>query len=154
MLTLISFILLSQAREIYQKPGVYALDLLQKRFGAKCSAPDLYNTLGGEAHGVDFFFRKQIDASAPVPGHKRKLFVPSFVDDKASTIYVGQSEVARIADCLDRLPWSPIAWSVHRGMRDILISYAKPYMEAYRVAIAKALSDAVKTHTYALRHQG
>lgn len=137
-----------------QKPGLYVLRLLPKRFSAQRIAADLYNMLGGEAHDVDFFFREQIYTTPAVLENKRDLIVPSLVEEKASTIYVGQPEAAAIADCLDHLPWSPLAWSIHRGMKDFLVAYALPYMAAYRIPLAKALSDAVITHTYALRHQG
>ncbi len=137
-----------------KKPGVYVLKLLPKRFGAQRSAAGLYDMLGGESHGVDFFFREQMNTTAPIPEYKRKLTVPSLVDDQPSTIYVAHSEAAALADCLDYLPWSPLAWSIHRGMKDILVSYAKPYMEAYRKPLADALRAAVTTHTYALRHRG
>ena len=137
-----------------KKAGMYVLKLLPKRFGAQRSAADLYNMLGGEAHAVDFFFREQIYVIPQLPELKRELIVPSLVEDLHSTIYVGQSEAIGIADCLDHLPWSPIAWSIHRGMKDILVAYAKPYMVAYRERLAEQLSAAVKTHTYALRHRG
>lgn len=136
-----------------KKPGLYVLKLLPKRFGAQRSAADLYNMMGGEAHGVDYFSRKQI-CTAPALKAERELVVPSLVDDKFSTIYVGHPEAITIADCLDHLPWSPIAWSIHRGMKDILVAYALPYMQAYREPLAKALGAAVKTHSYALRHRG
>ena len=137
-----------------KKPGLYVLKLLPKRFGAQRSAADLYNMLGGEAHAVDFFFREHVHAIPQFPEFKRKLVVPSLVEDSRSTIYVGESEAIGIADCLDHLPWSPIAWSIHRGMKDIVVAYAKPYMVAYREQLAQQLSAAVKPHTYALRHRG
>lgn len=137
-----------------KKPGLYVLKLLAKRFGAQRSAADLYNMLGGEAHGVDYLFREQIYITPAALEFVRELVVPSLVDDKTSNIYVGQSEVATIADCLDHLPWSPLAWSIHRGMKDTLVAYALPFMVAHREPLAKALHDAVTTHTYALRHRG
>ena len=137
-----------------KKPGLYALKLLPKRFGAQRSAAGFYNMLGGEAHAVDFFLREQIYTIPQFPELQRELIVPSLVEDQTSTIYVGESEVMGIADCLDHIPWSPIAWSIHRGMKDTLVAYAKPYMVAYRERLAEQLSNAVRTHTYALRHRG
>ena len=137
-----------------KRPGLYVLKLLPKRFGAQRSAADLYNMLGGEAHQVDFFFRERIYTSPPAVQFQRELTVPSLVDETSSIIYVGQPEAFAIADCLDHLPWSPLAWSIHRGMKDILVAYALPYMVAYREPLAEALRLAVNTHSYALRHRG
>jgi len=47
-----------------KKPGRYMLTLLPKRFGAQRSAADLYNRLGNEAHGDDFFLRERLENDA------------------------------------------------------------------------------------------
>ena len=44
-----------------KKPGKRLLKLLPKRFVTQRSAVDLWNTLGGQAHDVDFFFRERLD---------------------------------------------------------------------------------------------
>ena len=61
--------------------------------------------MGGEAHGVDYFFREQIPAASALIA-ERELVVPSLMDDKHSTIYTGHPEAVAFADCLDHLPWS------------------------------------------------
>ena len=134
-----------------KKPGSSFLKLLPKRFGAQRSAADLWNMFGGEAHEVDFFLRERLEATmdADHPRHARALRVPSLVDDEFSTVYIRKSEIGAIADCLDCLPWSPLAWSIHRGMKDILVAYALPYMRVYRNSLASTLRSAVTT--YALR---
>ena len=137
-----------------KKPGPYMLTLLPKRFGAQRSAADLYNKLGGKAHEVDFFFRERLEDDSVPPLHVRVLTVPSLIEDESSTIYLRQAEATAIADCLDHLPWSPLAWSIHRGMKDILIAYAYPYMMAYREVLAEELGKAVQTHVIALRNSG
>ena len=137
-----------------KKPGPYMLTLLPKRFGAQRSAADLYNKLGGEAHEVDFFFRERLEDESVPPLHVRVLTVPSLIEDESSTVYLRQTEATAIADCLDHLPWSPLAWSIHRGMKDILIAYAYPYMMAYREVLAEALGKAVRTHETALHTSG
>ena len=130
------------------------LTLLLKRFGAQRSAADLYNKLGGEAHKVDFFFREWLEDESVPPLHVRVLTVSSLIEDESSTVYLRQAEATAIADCLDHLPWSPIAWSIHRGMKDILIAYAYPYMMAYREVLAEELGKAVQSHVTALHNSG
>ena len=139
-----------------KKPGSSLLKLLQRRFGAQRSAADLWNMFGGEAHEIDFFLRERLEATtdADVPRHARALRVPSLVDDEFSTIYVRTSEIGAIADCLDCLPWSPLAWSIHRGMKDILVAYALPYMKVYRTSLASTLHAAVKTYELRLIQLG
>ena len=133
------------------QPGSSILRLLPKRFGAQRSAANLWNMFGGEAHEVDFFFRERLETAmdADPPCHDRALRLPSLVEDELSTVYLRKIEVEVIADCLDCLPWSPLAWSIHRGMKDILVAYALPYMKAYRASLASTLHSAVTK--YALR---
>ena len=139
-----------------KKPGSCFLKLLPKRFGAQRSAADLWNMFGGEAHEVDFFIRERLEVTidADLPQHDRALRVPSLVDDEFSTVYMRKSEIEVIADCLDCLPWSPVAWSIHRGMKDILVAYALPYMKAYRTSLASTLHSAVTTYELRLRQLG
>ena len=137
-----------------KRPGKWLLKLLPKRFAAQRSASGLYNEFGGMAYQVDFLFRERLGSNAPVPPHIRQLEVPSLVEDESSVIYLQHEETAAIADCLDHLPWSPLAWSIHRGMKDILIAYALPYMSAYREMLAATLTAAVSKHNFALRHRG
>lgn len=63
--------------------------------------------------------------------------MPSLVADELSTVYLKQAEAAAIADCLDHLPWSSLAWSIHRGMKVPLIPHVLPYMMAYRELLAR-----------------
>ena len=137
-----------------KRPGRYMLTLLSKRFGAQRSAADLYNKLGGSAHEVDFIFRERLENDSMTPLHVRVLTVPSLIEGETSTVYLRQPEAAAIAHCLDHLPFSPLAWSIHRGMKDILIAYALPYMMAYRELLAKELGKAVYAHASALYENG
>ncbi|KAL9003618.1 MAG: hypothetical protein Q9188_003526 [Gyalolechia gomerana] len=135
-------------------PKRWLLKLLPKRFNAQRSAADLYNLLGGRAHEVDFLFRECLAEGAAIPIHSRALQVPLLEADKTSIIYVKDREEAVIADCLDHLPWSPIAWSMHRGLKDVIIAYATPYFTAYREPLARILAEAVSAHFFALQHRG
>ena len=101
-----------------------------------------------------FFFRERLETDSMEPLHVRVLSVPSLVDDETAAVYLKQAEAEAIADCLDHLPFSPLAWSIHRGMKEILIAYALPYMLAYRDILAKQLRQAVYTHASALYEKG
>ncbi|KAL8741879.1 MAG: hypothetical protein Q9184_008331 [Pyrenodesmia sp. 2 TL-2023] len=135
-------------------PGRWLLKLLPKRFGAQRAAPDLFNLLGGLAHEVDFLFRERLTEDATIPSHARALQVPSLEVDRTSVIYVRDDEEAIIADCLDHLPWSPLAWSIHRGLKDLVVAYAQPFLTAYREPLARTLAEAVSEHSFALQHRG
>lgn len=135
-----------------KRPGKWLLKLLPKRFAAQRSASGLYNHCGRMAYQVDFLFHERLGNNAPAPPCIRQLEVPSLVEDESSTIYLQQKEAAAIADCLDHVPWSPLAWSIHRGMKDVLIAYDLPYMSAYREILAATLAAAVPRHSVALRH--
>ena len=137
-----------------KKCGKFLLKFLPRRFGAQRSAAGLYNEFGGKAYQVDFLFRERLDCHAPAPPHIRQLEVPSLDEGEPSTIYLQSQEVVVIADCLDHLAFSPLAWSIHRGMRDVLVAYALPYMMAYRQPLANTLTLAVARYTFALRARG
>ncbi|KAL6716035.1 hypothetical protein ACLMJK_006997 [Lecanora helva] len=138
-----------------KKPRNDLLKLLPRRFAAQRSASGLYNKFGGLAYQVDFLFRERmVTGTTPDVPYVRKLEVPSLDENRSSIIYVPHAEGAAIADCLDHLPWSPLAWSIHRGLRDILIAWAMPYLMAYREALAGTLAAAVLKHKFTLRQNG
>lgn len=136
-----------------KRPGKWLLKLLPKRFAAQRSVSGLYNHCGRMAYQVDFLFHERLGNNAPAPPCIRQLEVPSLVEDESSTIYLQHKEAAAIAECLDHLPWSPLAWSIHRGMKDVLIAYDLPYMSAYRGILAATLAAAVPRHSFALRRR-
>ena len=137
-----------------KKPGNDLLKLLPRRFAAQRSASGLYNKFGGLAYQLDFLFRERMSTTTPDVSFVRKLEVPSLDENQVSNVYVPFSEGIVIADCLDHLPWSPLAWSIHRGLRDILVSWAMPYLMAYREALAGTLAAAVLRYNFALRQHG
>jgi len=48
-----------------------------------------------------------------------------------------------IEHALDCLPWNSLSWSIHRGMRDILLEYSKPIMNRFRRQLAELLKNSV-----------
>ncbi|KAH0538933.1 hypothetical protein FGG08_004524 [Glutinoglossum americanum] len=135
-------------------PGRWVLERLQNRFSAQRTAADQYNEMGGQAHEVDYLFRRRLEKDDPEPPHALKLSVPSLEDDEESILYLAQEEVVLVASCLDHLPWSPLAWSIHRGMKDVLVAYGKQTMKAYRNDLAEFLRQAVKGKEQVLADQG
>ncbi|KAI9820616.1 MAG: hypothetical protein M1827_004985 [Pycnora praestabilis] len=135
-------------------PGRYVLEWLRKRFAAQRSAADLYNKIGGQAHEVDYLSRRRLAEYAPESTYILRLTVPSLEEDKFATLYLGRNEVDLIAACLDHIPWSPLAWSIHRGLKDVLVAYGKHTMKVYQSALASAFRTAVKTKSFTLISQG
>ena len=62
------------------------------------------------------------------------------------SMLVPQMEQGILEHTLDCLPWSSMSWSIHRGLRDILVTYAKPTMNKFRQALASALCDFINEH--------
>ncbi|KAI4110815.1 MAG: hypothetical protein LQ339_001091 [Xanthoria mediterranea] len=52
-------------------------------------------------------------------------------------------EQSKLAHSMDCLPWSPLSWSVHRGLRDLLIAFSKPTVDRFRKRFAQKLQDIV-----------
>ncbi|KFA53344.1 hypothetical protein S40293_06653 [Stachybotrys chartarum IBT 40293] len=65
-----------------------------------------------------------------------------------------QKERAIIEQALDSLPWTSLSWSIHRGMRDILVAYAKPVMTAHRQELATLLKRACEEQPHLLDSRG
>ncbi|KAL8701733.1 MAG: hypothetical protein Q9224_000369 [Gallowayella concinna] len=129
-----------------KRAGRWLLRLLPRKFRAQRAAPNLYHVLGRRAYEVDFPYRERLSDSTANPSTARELEVPSLEEARTFVAYVTPREEAIIADCLDHLPWSALAWSIHRGLRDIVESYAQPYLAAYREPLARTLAKAISEH--------
>jgi hypothetical protein len=134
--------------------GRWVLERLLNRYSAQRTAADLYNTLGGLSHEVDYLFRRRLEDDEPEPPHALLLRVPSLGNGEESLLYLAQGEMEGIAECLDYLPWSPLAWSIHRGMKDILVAYGRQTLKTYRNALAAAFHKAVEEKGQTLVKQG
>ena len=51
---------------------------------------------------------------------------------------------------MDCLPWSSLSWSIHRGLRDILVAYAKPTMDKFRHNLASRLRNFINENPHRL----
>ncbi|KAI9746813.1 MAG: hypothetical protein M4579_007585 [Chaenotheca gracillima] len=140
-----------------RKPmGNYVLQLLPKRFGAQTSSAGLYNKIGGQAHEVDYLFRRPLSEAEQMDGltYALKLSVPSLTAGSWAKLFFSSTEVNVVVTCLDNLPWSQLAWSIHRGMKDVLQAYGKATLAIYRTALAETLRTAVQNNEFALAKEG
>lgn len=59
-----------------------------------------------------------------------------------------------LAHDLDCLPWTPLSWSIHRGLRDIFVAFAKSTMDRHRRQLASRLQDVVAARPEQLQARG
>jgi hypothetical protein len=55
---------------------------------------------------------------------------------------------------MDYLPWAYLSWSIHRGMRDILLAFSRETMRRYRQRLAERLQQAPRQYRAALIKEG
>ncbi|KAI1381045.1 hypothetical protein F4677DRAFT_209824 [Hypoxylon crocopeplum] len=152
--------------------GSYRLEHAAKGFQGAHSGRHLYNMLGGKAFQVDFMSARPIseDEMAAAVGASNSseieiesgsesgivLNLPSKDNkfDISVRMLVPPHEESVIKQALDCLPWTNLSWSMHRGLRDILLAYAKPVMDAHRAQLASLLLRTVAKHPEVLRSRG
>ena len=135
-------------------PGIWILEYQRKGFPGAHGSRHLYNLMGGKVYEVDFLYaRRKVDAdhlaSEPV-----KLRLPSTERHTDLTMIVNEEEERILGHTLDCLPWSSMSWSIHRGLKDILVAYAKPTMDKYRQILASTLHDFVTIQPSFLEENG
>lgn len=118
--------------------------LLQDRprgFAAAHGARHLYDMEGGKVFDVDLL---ALVSTGIVHKNTLKLEIPSLDElDGNAILYVPKHEEQILTKALDCLPWSSISWSLHRGMRDILLAYGKSVMNDCRTQLAICVSATV-----------
>ena len=101
-------------------------------FGLAHGGRHLYHLIGGVVGDVDFLSMAMLSDDLPVPVHMVILSLPSTDGgDRGVTLYVPKRESDVLNKALDYLPWSCIPWSIHRGLRDILVAFAKERMDQH-----------------------
>ncbi|CAG8984011.1 hypothetical protein HYALB_00009021 [Hymenoscyphus albidus] len=121
--------------------GPYILQERKKGFPGAHGSRHLYNMMGGKVFEVDLLVL--LPSNAKQDG--RKLEVPCLdPDNKLATVYLSANLEELLARALDCLPWSQLSWSMHRGLRDILLAYGTPVMDHYRVKLGAMLKDISK----------
>jgi hypothetical protein len=124
--------------------GKWILEYAPKGFGGAHGGRHLYNMLGCKVSEVDFLAMKAINAEIESSEDMVSLNLPnkdSGVRDV--TLYVRKQEAAVLNEALDKLPWTFLSWSIHRGLRDILVAFARERMDRYRNRLAETLRLAV-----------
>ncbi|KAI2627407.1 hypothetical protein GGS26DRAFT_140301 [Hypomontagnella submonticulosa] len=157
-----------------KEAGTYRLEHAIKGFQGAHSGRHLYNMMGGQAFQVDFLHARAVVASpstlSAFPSSDAEsanstnatneegvivLELPS-KDDKKPTVkmLVPPAEEEVLKQALDSLPWTSLSWSAHRGLRDMLLAYGKPIMDAYRTQLADLLRKTVEEQPDVLRTRG
>ncbi|KAI0144177.1 hypothetical protein F4776DRAFT_462876 [Hypoxylon sp. NC0597] len=160
-----------------RKPaGTYRLEHAVKGFQGAHSGRHLYNMMGGRAFEVDFLSARAVgdvdsDAGAgketetetetgsqqsiSIPAGTLVLELPSKDDGKRTVkMIVPPHEQHILAQALDSLPWTSLSWSMHRGLRDILLAYGRPTMDKHRASLAALLKSTVEAHPEVFRARG
>lgn len=135
-------------------PGTYILEYAVKGFPGAHGSRHLYNMLGGKVYEVDYMFARTLEIPHQAKEDYLELKVPSKDSPDDTVLLAPKAEQKAIAQALDCLPWNHMSWSIHRGMRDILLAYSKPTMDRFRPALANLLKDFVSSHPHLLERQG
>lgn len=138
-----------------RNPGTYILQYQAKSFPGAHSGRHMYNLMGGNIFEVDFLFAQSYKPNDDfaVSDHLQ-LQLPSRERDVPVTLLVPRQEEEILLHCLDCLPWTSLSWSVHRGLRDVLLAFGKPTMDKYRSALASTLFSTVGKYSHLLKTKG
>ena len=133
-------------------PGTWVLEFQRKGFPGAHGSRHLYNLMGGKVYEVDFLLARRMDEESPSGAVDLRL--PSTEKNTQVSMLVPKTEQGVLEHALDCLPWSSLSWSIHRGLRDILVAYAKPTMDRFRHALASVLRDFINEHPQQLEANG
>lgn len=133
-------------------PGTWVLEYQCKGFPGAHGSRHLYNLMGGKVYDVDFLFARPMGEKSPSGAIELRL--PSTERNIHLSMVVPELEQRYLEQALDSLPWSSLSWSVHRGLRDILIAYAKPTMDEFRQSLASTLRAFIKDKPQLLEANG
>lgn len=127
-----------------RKPaGKWILEYHVKGFGGAHGSRHLYNMMGGKVYEVDLLLMKRLEEGV-FPKTALSIILPSRDGpEDGVTLWISEAEASILNRALDYLPWSSLSWSIHRGLRDILVAFAKQRMDPYRAVFAEALHAAV-----------
>jgi hypothetical protein len=118
-----------------------------------------YDLLGGDTYGVDLLFANEISEQEAIPALALALAVANGSPESGKgsigpSLYIPPDEQKVIEWALDFLPWSQLAWTIHPGMRDILLSYGKETWHKYRTALSNTLLQAIRGRENILVQRG
>ncbi|KAL9632356.1 MAG: hypothetical protein Q9204_003829 [Flavoplaca sp. TL-2023a] len=130
-----------------KQPGMWILEYQRKGFPGAHGSRHLWNLMGGKVYEVDFLLARRLKDGDGPPDDSVVLQLPSKEVQQDLVLRVPKAEEEILLQALDCLPWSSMSWSVHRGLRDILVTYAKRTMDQYRKSLAAELKSAVSDHS-------
>lgn len=133
-------------------PGKWTIEYQCKGFSGAHGTRHLYNLMGGRVYEVDFLHARR--SNEEDPSDALELHLPSTEEHIQLSMFVPNLEQGVLEHALDCLPWSSLSWSVHRGLQDILVAYAKPTMEKCRQALAFRLRKLIDEQPYQLEAKG
>ena len=88
------------------------------------------------------------------PSGAIELRLPSLERNTQLSMFIPESEQRILERTLDGLSWSSMSWSIHRGLRDILVAYAKPTMDEFRQSLASRLRGFINSKPQQLEANG
>jgi hypothetical protein len=136
-------------------PGRYQLKYIKNGFPGAHGSRHLYNMMGGKVYDVDFLLASKLGESpAANQSDQIELVLPSTEKSGTVSMFIGSQEQQIITHALDVLPWSSLSWSIHRGLRDILVTFAQSTMDSYRPALAEILRRTVSEKSHLLEARG
>ncbi|KAJ5335749.1 uncharacterized protein N7506_005685 [Penicillium brevicompactum] len=124
--------------------GKWVLEYEPRGFGGAHSGRHLYHMIGGNVNEVSFLRPKAMNAEVEPPEGMVVLRLPNKHDGGGDvTLYIPEKESTVLNEALDNLSWTFLSWSLHRGLRDILVAFGKERMARYRRRLALTLREAV-----------
>ncbi|TVY50729.1 hypothetical protein LCER1_G006125 [Lachnellula cervina] len=134
-------------------PGPWRLEEYKKGFPGAHGSRQLYNMMGGKVVEVDLLTLVRCETDAQKSA--LKLEVPCLIgDNDLAVVFVPEPVQALLAQALDCLPWSSLSWSMHRGLKDMLLVYGKPAMNRHRCDLAIMLKYVAKERESVLVEKG
>ena len=133
-------------------PGKWILEYQRNGFSGAHGSRHLYNLMGGNVYEVDFLLARKMDEEAPSGAVELRL--PSIERNTQLSMVIPELEHRILEQTLDSLPWSSLSWSIHRGLRDILVAYAKPTMDEFRQSLASRIREFINTKPQQLEANG
>lgn len=135
-------------------PGNWRLLYEKRGFPGAHGSRHLYNMNGGKVYEIDLLAMTLTDPKQGSLPDTLKLTIPSLDDEVNSTLSISSAVQEALALAMDCLPWSAMSWSIHRGLRDILIAFCKPNMDLYRDALAEKLKVIARERKDTLESRG
>jgi hypothetical protein len=122
--------------------GPWQLSEVKKGFPGAHGSRHLYNMMGGKVFEVDLFVLRRLPEALRDGHHKIQVRTVACTTELAD-VYILERENKVLARALDCLPWTSLSWSMHRGMKDLLLAYGKPVMNHYRTIFVDVLKGSV-----------